>query len=52
MNKYSIYRDICAIIMATILFTNGLRINTWQFWAVYLSAWAMVIIQYMEDTNE
>lgn len=51
MNKYSIGRIIFAFIITIILFENGLKINTWQFWAVYLSAWAMAFIQSLEDFN-
>ena len=51
MNKYSIGRIIFAFIITIILFENGLKINTWQFWAVYLSTWAMTFIQFLEDFN-
>jgi len=50
--KYSVGRIICGFIITIILFDNGLKINTWQFWVVYLSAWAMSFIQYCEDFNK
>jgi NhaP-type Na+/H+ and K+/H+ antiporter len=50
--KYSVSRIICCSIITVILFDNGLEINTWQFWVVYLSAWAMSFIQYCEDFDK
>lgn len=51
MNKYSIGRIIFASIITVILFENGLKINTWQFWVVYISAWMMAFMTYLEDFN-
>lgn len=52
MNKYSIGRIICGSIITIILFENGLKINTWQFWVVYISAWMMAFMTYLEDFYE
>lgn len=50
--KYSVGRIICCFIMTIILFDNGLKINTWQFWVIYLLAWVMSFIQYCEDFDK
>lgn len=52
MNKYSFGRITFGTIMTIVLFENGFNITTWQFWVIYLSAWAMVIFQYLEDFNQ
>lgn len=51
MNKYRFGRLTFGTILTIVMFFNGFGINTWQFWAVYISAWAMVFFQYLEDFN-
>lgn len=42
--KHLVGRIICCSIITIILFDNGLKVDTWQFWAIYLLAWAMLFI--------
>ena len=51
MNKYKFGRITFGTILTIVMFFNGFGINTWQFWVVYISAWAMVFFQYLEDFN-
>jgi len=51
MNKYKFGRLIFGIILIVVMFNNGFKINTWQFWVVYISAWMMVFMTYLEDFN-
>ena len=52
MNKYKFGRIIFGTIHIIVMFRNGFWINTWQFWTVYLSAWAMTFMTFLEDFNE
>jgi hypothetical protein len=51
MNKYSLMRVGCAAIITIILQSFGCSIFTWQHWVIYAAAWAMGIIQFIEDNN-
>ena len=51
MNKYKFGRITFSTILIIVMFSNGFKINTWQFWVVYVSAWAMTFFQYLEDFN-
>ena len=51
MNKYKFGRITFGTILTIVMFRNGFGIGTWQFWVVYLSAWAMAFFQYLEDFN-
>lgn len=51
MNKYKFGRITFGTILTIVMFFNGFGINTWQFWVVYISAWAMVFFQHLEDFN-
>ena len=51
MNKYKFGRIIFVAILTIVLFFNGFGINTWQFWVVYISAWMMTFMTYLEDFN-
>lgn len=51
MNKYKFGRITFGTIITIVMFRNDFGINTWQFWVIYLSAWAMTFFQYLEDFN-
>lgn len=51
MNKYKFGRITFGTILTIVMFRNGFGINTWQFWVVYISAWLMVFMTYLEDFN-
>ena len=52
MNKYKFGRIAFGAILAVVMFSNGFKINTWQFWIVYISAWMMAVMTYLEDSNK
>ena len=51
MNKYKFGRITFSTNLIVVMFSNGFKINTWQFWAVYISAWMMAFMTYLEDFN-
>ena len=51
MNKYKFGRITFGTILTVVMFSNGFKINTWQFWVVYISAWMMAFMTYLEDFN-
>lgn len=52
MTKYSIARIVCGMAILFIMESIGFSVTTWQYWAVYGLAWAMVFITYMEPGND
>ena len=52
MNKYKFGRITFCTILTVVMFENGFDIRTWQFWVVYISAWLMVFMTYLEDFNK
>lgn len=51
MSKYEFGRITFGIILIIVMSCNGFGINTWQFWGVFISAWMMVFMTYLEDFN-
>ena len=49
MDKYAWMRVGCMTIFTIIMDYIGYGIFTWQFWVVYLLAWVMGLIQFIED---
>ena len=52
MTKYSIARIVCGMAILFIMESIGFSATTWQYWVVYVLAWAMVFITDMEHGND
>jgi len=52
MTKYSIARIVCGMAILFIMDSIGFNATTWQYWVVYVLAWAMVFITDMEHGND
>lgn len=52
MTKYSIARIVCGMAILFIMKSIGFSVTTWQYWTIYMLAWAMVFITDMEHGND